>query len=117
MNESTKIDQILTHGLSFFSFGIEDREFEFGSHFRLVTRHQQQVERQVILALLIQAFGIDSQTPANTTTVSRVSQNVGQGRNQDAASARFSGTLSIGKIGSIIRGLSREQKTERERGC
>jgi hypothetical protein len=69
MNQPNCKDKILTHGLSFFSFGIEDREFEFGSHFRFVTRHQQQVERQVIFTFLIQAFGVDSQTPVSIHNV------------------------------------------------
>lgn len=53
----------LTHGFCLLSLGIENGELELGAHLGLRTADQQQVERQVVFALLIQAFGIHSQTP------------------------------------------------------
>lgn len=53
----------LTHGFGLLSLGIEDGELELSAHLSLRTADQQQVERQVIFALLIQALGIHSQTP------------------------------------------------------
>lgn len=53
----------LTHGFGLLSLGVEDGEFEFGAYLCLRTADQQQVEGQVVFALLVQALGIHSQTP------------------------------------------------------
>lgn len=53
----------LTHGFGLLSLGVEDGELELGTHLCLWTADQQQVERQVVFALLIQPLGIHSQTP------------------------------------------------------
>lgn len=53
----------LTHGFGLLSLSVEDGELELGAHLGLWTADQQQVERQVVFALLIQALGIHSQTP------------------------------------------------------
>lgn len=55
--------QWLTHGFGLLSLGVEDGEFELGAHLGLRTADQQQVERQVVFALLVQALRIHSQTP------------------------------------------------------
>lgn len=53
----------LTHGFRLLSLGIEDGELEFGAHLGLGAADQQQVQRQVVFALLIQTLGINTQTP------------------------------------------------------
>lgn len=55
--------QTLTHGFSLFFLVIEDGELELCSHLTLVPGDKEQIERQVVPALLIQTLGIHSQTP------------------------------------------------------
>lgn len=56
-----------THSFGFFSLGIQDGELELGPNLTLWTADQQQVERQVIFAFLIQPLRVYSQTPAHHT--------------------------------------------------
>lgn len=62
-SQTSVLPSRLTHGFGLLSLGVEDGELELGAHLGLWTADQQQVERQVVFALLIQALGIHSQTP------------------------------------------------------
>ena len=53
----------LTHGFGLLSLGVEDGELELGTDLALGTADQEQVEGQVVLALLIQPLGVNAQAP------------------------------------------------------
>lgn len=53
----------LTHGFGLLSLGVQDGELELCTNLCFRTADQQQVQRKVIFAFLIQAFRIYSQTP------------------------------------------------------
>lgn len=61
--KKTSAGILLTHGFGLLALGVEDGELELGSDLGLWTADQQQVEGQVVFALLVQAFGVHTQTP------------------------------------------------------
>ena len=57
--------------LGLLSLGVEDAELELGADFRLVALHEEEVETQVVLGLLIQPLRIDPQAPLELVVASR----------------------------------------------
>ena len=55
----------LTHCFPFLSLVVEDRELELCSDLGLHTADQDQVERDVVSALIVQPSRVDSQTPVS----------------------------------------------------
>ena len=61
MNELVR--SLTLHRLRFLALGVQDGELELGLHFALAARDEKQIERQVVLALLIESFRVDPQAP------------------------------------------------------
>jgi len=57
------IGALTLHCLRLFPTRVQDAKLELGAHFALLALHQQQVERQVVLAFLVQTLGVDAQAP------------------------------------------------------
>lgn len=59
----------LTHGFGLLALSVEDGELKLCAHFTLGTAYQEQIERQVIFAFLVQSFWIHPQTPGREENV------------------------------------------------
>ena len=54
---------LLAHGLGLLALGVQNAELELGAHLALETGDEQQVEREVVLALFVEAARIHAQAP------------------------------------------------------